>query len=147
MPKIGFGRPAAGLGWGSSVLAAALAVVVGIGCGERDRLIFPSQDDDAGPVTTIEHPGQPDTLVFEGANLIVHGQTVDPDGVDTVYFLVTGGDLQVPPFIFNPPLETVRFGVPITTAGHAGRTILVEVYGVDAHGNVGSASVRQISVQ
>lgn len=147
MPTNRSGRPAAGLWRGWGILAACSTLVVGSGCGERDRLTFPSQDDDVGPVTTIEQPGQPDTLVLEGASLVVHGRTVDPDGVDTVYFLVTGGDLVVPPFIFNPPRETVQFGVPLTTAGHAGRTILVEIYGVDAHGNIGAASIRQISVQ
>ena len=128
-------------------LVVSSAVVLGTGCGDRNRLTFPSQGDDVGPVTTIDQPGEPDTLVFEGASLVVHGRTVDRDGVETVYFLVTGGDLEIPPFVFNPPLDTVRFGVPITTAGRAGRTILVEIYGVDAHGNIGAASIRQISVQ
>ncbi|MEP7227277.1 MAG: hypothetical protein ABI785_07950 [Gemmatimonadales bacterium] len=147
MPKIRSGRPAAGLWCGWSVLVAASAVVVGSGCGERDRLTFPSLGDGVGPVTLIDHPGQSDTLVLEGTSLIVFGRTVDPDGVDTVYFLVSGGDLEVPPFVFNPPLDTVQFGVPITTAGRAGRTILVQVHGVDAHGNIGTTSTRQISIQ
>jgi hypothetical protein len=147
MPKIRTSRWMPRVTTTTSILLASSAMVLGTGCNERDRLTFPSQDDGVGPVTTIEQPSQPDTLVSEGPSVIVHGQTVDPDGVDTVYFLVTGGDLQVPPFTFNPPLDTVRFGVPITTTGRAGRTILVQIHGVDAHGNVGAASTRQISVQ
>jgi hypothetical protein len=147
MPKMRNSRWVAGLPLTWGILLALSVMVLGTGCDERDRLTFPSQDDGVGPVTTIELPSVSDTIVLEGPSLVVHGRTVDPDGVDTVYFLVIGGDLEVPPFTLNPPLDTVRFGVPITTTGRAGRTILVQVHGVDAHGNVGASSTRQISVQ
>jgi hypothetical protein len=117
------------------------------GCDERDRLTFPDPGDGIGPVTTIDQPTRGDTTVSAGPDFFVHGRTIDPDGVDTVYFLVTGGSNQIPPFRPSQPTDTVRFGLLITTAGHAGDTILVQVHGVDAQGNQGAASLRQIAVE
>jgi hypothetical protein len=121
--------------------------VLVIGCDERDRLTFPEPGDGIGPVTMIDQPNGPDTTVSAGPDFFVHGRTIDPDGVDTVYFLVTGGNQNFQPFRPSPPSDTVRFGLPITTTGHAGDTILVQVHGVDAHGNQGAVSSRQIAVQ
>jgi hypothetical protein len=120
---------------------------VALGCEERDRLTFPTPDDGVGPVTTIDQPNGPDTSVASGSDFPVTGTTVDPDGVDTVYFLVTGGNQNFHPFVPSPPDDTVRFLVPITTFGLSGDTIVVEIHGVDTHGNQGNPSVRQIFVR
>jgi hypothetical protein len=117
------------------------------GCEERDRLTFPDPGDGIGPVTTFDQPTQGDTTVSAGPDFFVHGRTIDPDGVDTVYFLVTGGTDHIPPFRPSPPTDTVRFGLLIRTSGLAGETVLVQVHGVDAHGNQGAASLRQIMVE
>jgi hypothetical protein len=101
-----------------------------MGCQERDRLTFPDPGDGVGPVTTIDRPNGSDTTVSAGPEFIINGRTIDPDGVDTVYFLVSGGSDNFGPFIPRPVSDTVRFGLPITTFGHAGDTILVQVHGV-----------------
>jgi hypothetical protein len=76
----------------------------------------------------------------------VNGRTIDPDGVDTVYFLVIGGNQNFQPLRLIPPKDTVRFGLPITTFGHAGDTMIVQIHGVDTQGNQGAASTRRIIV-
>lgn len=95
----------------------------------------------------IDQPSGSDTTVPQGPDFFVNGRTIDPDGVDTVYFLVSGGNQTFQPFRPNPPTDTVRFGLPITTTGHAGDTILVQIFGVDSEGNRGDASSRQIAVE
>lgn len=122
-------------------------MAIATGCEERDRLTFPDPGDGVGPVTTIDQPNGSDTTVSAGPDFFVHGRTVDQDGVDTVYFLVTGGNQNFQPFRPNPPADTVRFGLPITTFGHAGDTIVVQIHGVDGQGNQGAVSTRQIAVQ
>jgi hypothetical protein len=115
------------------------------GCEERDRLTFPNPGDGIGPVTMIDQPGGSDTTVPAGPGFFVYGRTIDSDGVDTVYFLVTGETF--PPHVPTPRSDTVQFGLPITTFGHSGDTILVEIHGVDARGNQGAVSSRRIIVQ
>jgi hypothetical protein len=122
-------------------------VLIGTGCDERDRLTFPSPDDGVGPVTRISQPDAADTTIASGAAFFVNGRTIDPDGVDTVYFLVTGGNHNFQPFTPNPPTDTLTFGVPIITAGQAGVTYTVRVYGVDALGNQGDTSTRVLHIQ
>lgn len=126
---------------GASVAAGAS------GCQERERLTFPSPGDSVGPVTTIDQPNGADTTVFGGSDLSINGRTVDPDGVDTVYFFVIGGNQNYQPHHTNPVKDTVTFGIPITTFGHAGQTITIQIYGVDTQGNQGGTSTRQIHVQ
>ena len=119
-------------------------------CSERDRLTFPSDPstgDGIGPITTIDQPNVADTIVPAGPDLFVNGRTVDVDGVDTVHFLVIGGSDNFTPFRPNPPSDTVRFGLPITTNGNQGDTILVRIYGVDGNGNSGGAVSRRIIVE
>jgi hypothetical protein len=126
-------------------LAAVLVVLAA--CQERDRLTFPDPGDGIGPVTTIDQPNAGDTTVDAGADFLVDGRTVDLDGVDTVYFLVTGGNQNFRPFRPSPPTDTVRWGVPLSTSGRSGSTITVQVYGVDLQGNQGAPSIRQVIVR
>lgn len=128
-------------------LAACSVMLLAIGCNERDRLTFPSPSDSVGPVTTIDQPSGADTTIFPGADFFVNGRTTDPDGVDTVYFFVIGGNQNFHPFHPNPASTTVSFGLPLTTFGHAGETFLVQIYGVDALGNQGGTSTRQINIR
>lgn len=118
-----------------------------VACEERDRLTFPNPSDGVGPITMIDQPNGADTTVSAGPDFFVNGRTIDPDGVDTVYFLVTGGNQNFQPFRPNPPTDTVRFGLPITTFGHSGDTILVQIHGVDSQGNRGPTSTREVVVQ
>jgi hypothetical protein len=143
------GKPgrAAGLPGTARSLMVLGVTALATGCDERDRLTFPTPGDGIGPVTTIDQPNGSDTTVSAGPDFFVNGRTIDPDGVDTVYFLVTGGNQSFQPFRPNPPTDTVRFGLPLTTIGHEGDTILVQVHGVDSQGNQGGVSSRQIVVE
>ena len=131
------------------VFQLAAVMILG-GCSERDRLTFPSDPgpgDGIGPVTFIDQPNGADTTVPAGPGLFVNGRTIDSSGVDTVHFLVIGGSDNFSPFRPNPPSDTVRFGLPITTLGNSGDTIIVRVYGVDGQGNTGNVASRRIIVQ
>jgi hypothetical protein len=126
---------------------APVLLLLAVACNTRDRITFPDPGDGIGPATTIDQPNGSDTTVGAGADFVVHGRTVDLDGVDTVYFLVIGGNQNFGPFVPSPPIDTVRWGLPLSTTGRAGSTITVQVYGVDIQGNQGAPSTRQVIVQ
>jgi hypothetical protein len=126
---------------------AVWGLLPAVGCDERDRLTFPPPNDGVGPVTTVDQPNGADTTVFPGADFSIHGRTVDPDGVDTVYFFVIGGNQNFHPFHPNPATTSVSFSLPITTFGHSGESFLVQIYGVDALGNRGGTSSRSIHIR
>ena len=128
-------------------LVSLCAGVLAVGCEERDRLTFPTPSDGVGPITVIDRPNAADTTVTAGPDYFINGRTIDPDGVDTVYFLVIGGNQNFQPFVPLPPSDTVRFGLPISTSGRQGDTIQVQIHGVDSEGNAGNTSFRQIFVQ
>lgn len=116
-------------------------------CTTRDRIGVPGPtgpSGGAGPTTTIDVPGT-DTTVTAGPNFVVAGRTIDPDGVDTVYFETEGGLTTFPPFTGGN--DTVRFGLPLTTGGLVGDSILVRVFGTDRLGNRGDTATRWIRVQ
>jgi hypothetical protein len=136
-------RFAAGLG----CLIVTAVIGVATACAERDRLTFPNQADGIGPVTLIDQPGGSDTTIDAGSTFFVTGRSIDTDGVDTVYFLVTGGSQGFPPFHPSPATDTVRFGVPISTSGRSGQAVELEVYGVDRQGNQGGPASRQIIIR
>jgi hypothetical protein len=121
--------------------------VVSTGCEERERLTFPDPGDGVGPLTLIDQPNGPDTTVTAGPQLFISGRTIDPDGVDTVYFLVSGGNQSFQPFRPSPPADTVHFGLQIVTSGQSGDTILIGVLGVDSDGNHGNVSSRRVIVR
>ena len=122
-------------------------MVLGTGCGERDRLTFAPPNDGIGPTTTIDQPAGADTTINAGSDFFVNGTTVDQDGIDTVYFFVINGSNNFSPFSPRPIDNIVRFGLPVVTFGHAGKTLGVEVYGVDVLGNRGPTSTRHIHVR
>ena len=125
----------------------ALLVVFAAGCGERERLTFPSDEpgDTEGPVTTILNPSV-DSVLTEGDPFIVGGRSVDPNGVDTVYFEVIGTGQAFLPF-HGQGEDTVNFGLPIPTIGLSGRNVLVRVRAVDLLGNQGLTAVRQLTIE
>jgi hypothetical protein len=130
-------------------LGGALAIASIGACEERDRLTFPNPDptDGVGPEILIDQPSGADTSVEAGPDFFVNGRAIDPDGVDTVYFFVTGGSQNFPPLHPSPVTDTVTFGLPIVTAGQAGESLTVQIYGVDAEGLQGGTTTRQINVQ
>jgi hypothetical protein len=119
-----------------------------MGCGERDRLTFPSNEpggDDEGPVTTIEDPSADSTLT-EGDFFLVGGRSVDDNGVDSLYIEVAGtGQAFLP--VSGEGEDTVAFGIPIPTIGLSGTTVVVRVRGVDVLGNVGLTAGRRLQIE
>ena len=136
-----------GLRGSAGKVATLCAVVLLVGCEERDRLTFPTPSDGVGPITMIDQPNGSDTTVSAGAEFFINGRTIDPDGVDTVYFLVTGGNQTFQPFVPRPPSDSVRFGLPLTTTGRSGDTMLVQIHGVDSQGNRGNTAIREVVVE
>ena len=114
------------------------------GCNERNRITFPSNDGD-GPEVTISNPSQ-DTTVAAGRFAFVDGRVVDQDGIDTVYFDVTGGGASFQPHIAGGE-DTVSFSLPLATNGLSGTTMTVAISGVDMGGVHGDTAFRQVTVQ
>jgi hypothetical protein len=129
-----------------NVLWATVGILVA--CGTRDRITFqePNQGNGTGPFTTVTHPGVTDTTVVEGDLLILNGYSLDPDGVDTVYFDVSGTVQS-----FSPQLgqgdDSVPFAVQFSTLQNSGGTIVVRVFAVDVFGQVGTTALRHIHIE
>ena len=119
-----------------------------VACGERDRLTFPEPNpgDGSGPFTNVTHPSDPDTVAIEGDLLILTGYSLDPDGVDTVYFQVSGADQGFSPLL-GEGADSVPFALQLSTLGNSGGTITVRAFAVDGLGQRGSAAVRQIHIE
>ncbi len=147
MPNIGRAGRRAGFLPRPGPLMKALLLLLATGCDERERITFPTPSDGVGPVTTIEQPAGADTTIFPGGLFSVQGSTVDPDGIDTVYFLVNGGGQGFPAFVPSELQTTVSFSLPLATFGYSGQTFEVQVYGVDKVGNRGGTSSRVIHIR
>ena len=126
-------------GFGLLLLAALTTA-----CSDRDRLTFPEEGDHRGPITFIDLPSVGDTTVRAGPQLALNGHMIDPDGVDTVYVVVLGGNETFPPFVAQQ--DTAHFGVYVNTGGLSGRTLFVLVFGTDQLGNRGDTAVRRVVV-
>jgi hypothetical protein len=124
------------------------ALTLCMACGERDRLVFPTDNpgDGEGPITEVSQPGVPDTSVSDGDIIVVQGRTYDPDGVDTVYLEVGGANQGFLPLV-PEGLDTVPFTLQISTLGLAGADVLVRIHGVDKLGDQGFPVNRHIRVQ
>lgn len=121
-----------------------LTALLVLGCNERDRLTFPSNTGE-GPQSTISDPST-DTTVTAGPFALVGGRVTDADGIDTVYFEVTGGGASFQPFVAGGQ-DTVTFSLPLATAGLGGTTMTVMVFGTDIGGVRGDTAVRLVTVQ
>lgn len=124
--------------------AIGLAVLLLSSCNERDRLTFPILDGE-GPESTIIDPSQ-DTTVAQGPFAQIVGRVTDADGIDTVYFEVTGGGASFQPHVANGD-DTVSFSLPLATSGLGGITMTVMVFGTDIGGVRGDTAVRSVTVQ
>lgn len=121
-----------------------LAALLTQGCNERDRLTFPISNGQ-GPQSTISDPSM-DTTVTAGPFAQVVGRVTDADGIDTVYFEVTGGGASFQPFIAGGD-DTVTFSLPLATAGLGGSTMTVMIFGTDIGGARGDTAIRLVTVQ
>lgn len=131
---------------GFGPLAAGLALVtVSAGCSDRDRLTFAPENSGKGPVVFIDQPLKADTTVPPGPQARIAGKAFDPDGVDSLYFVLVGANESIPTFI--GPKDTVRFGFGINTAGLDGKAIILFVFGTDRLGNRGDTATRTIFVK
>ena len=90
--------------------------------------------------------GVTDTTVVEGDLLILNGYSLDPDGVDTVYFDVSGS-LQSFPSLSGEGDDSVPFALQISTLGNPGGTIIVRTFAVDVFGVMGTTALRQIHIE
>jgi len=124
------------------------AVAVLAGCGERERLTFPTENpgNSAGPITEIFQPDAADTVVFDGDLLQVQGRSRDPDGVAMVFFEVGGINQGFSPLDAGGS-DTVSFGLQLSTIDHTGDTAFIRIYAVDLLGDTGRAASRQIRIR
>ncbi len=124
----------------------AMAAVILAACGERERLTFPTGSDGSGPVTEILTPAVDDSIVREGDPFVLSGRASDLDGVDSVYFDIQGVPQDATPLKASGA-DTTFFGVPISTTGHSGATVVVRIYAVDLLGQQGAPARRQFRIQ
>lgn len=130
------------------LLLVSAALVAGLGaCDERARLVFEPETDSQGPDTSIDVPETADVEVPAGPQFSVSGRSVDPNGVDSVYFVVVGGNEQFAPFVANEFQDTVRFSIPISTFGKAGETVQVLVFATDLLGARGDTATRRLIIR
>jgi hypothetical protein len=87
-----------------------------------------------------------DTTVVEGDLLILSGYSLDPDGVDTVYFTVSGTVQSFTP-VLGQGDDSVPFAVQFSTLGNSGGTIVVQAFAVDVFGQTGSPALRHIHIE
>ena len=127
-------------------LAIVLAAGLVTGCNERGRITFPTSIDGLGPSITFTQPILPDTTVPAGPNAFVSGRVEDPDGIDSVYFDVSGGLTTFPPLKAQGD-PVVSFSLPLTTTGLSGATMVVQVYATDRIGIRGDTVSRRVIVQ
>ena len=122
--------------------------MAGLGaCDERARLVFEPEGDSQGPDTTIDSPETADVEVPAGPQFNVSGRSVDPDGVDTVYFELIGGNEQFTPFVPNEFRDTIRFSIPVSTIGKAGDDVEVLIFATDLTGARGDTAIRRLRIR
>lgn len=124
------------------------ALGLAAGCAERDRLTFPTGDqgNGGGPITEIFQPIGADTLVSSGQALLVSGRSRDPDGVQAVFFEISGLNQGFAPLDAGGA-DTVSFGLQLSTADRSGDTAFIRIYAVDLLGDTGRAAVRQVRIR
>jgi hypothetical protein len=124
-----------------------LLVALVAGCGERSRLTFEDGGplDQTPPVAVIDEPGE-DTVLTDGPQFLVGARVTDEGGVDTVYVDLEGTDHELHP-LTGGGRDTVLVGIPIVTLGNHGRTITVQVFGVDLSGNRGQRAIRKLTIE
>lgn len=130
----------------SKTVVRGVLLALLLGCEERERLVFgPDPDDRQGPTSTINPPAT-DTTLTEGDPFVIGARSVDPSGVDTVFIEVEGANLSYLPLDAEGE-DTLNFAISLPTAGFAGRTILIGVFGRDVLGNVGPTVTRRLTIE
>ncbi len=124
----------------------ALALAGGVGCRTRERLITEAPPDGVGPRTLILAPSA-DTIVSGAGGVSVSGLSADADGVDTVYWALTGAGESFPPFSPLPVKDTVRWAIPLLIGSRLSDTIVVRAFATDVLGNRGDTAIRTIIVR
>lgn len=133
--------------WKRLPLVAAVLAAGVLACGERGRLIFDPPTDGVGPDTNIDDPVTADTRVPAGPQFSLSGRSTDSDGVDTVYFELIGAGEQFTPFVSDEFRDTVRFSIPVSTAGRSGDTLIVLIFATDLLGTRGDTATRRLLIQ
>lgn len=116
-------------------------------CDERARLIFEPPSDSQGPDTTIDNPETAEARIPAGPQFNVSGRSIDPDGVDTVYFVLLGGNEQFTPHVPSEFQDTVRFSMPVSTIGKAGDAVEVLIFATDLEGVRGDTAIRHLIIE
>jgi hypothetical protein len=117
-----------------------------LGCNTRDRLTFPDPGPTGGgPHTVIDRPLGDVKVSGDSAIFFVTGYSVDRDGLDSLYFETEGGLTSFQPEVVT--VDSLRFGLPLTTGGLAGDTIILRFFATDQLGNRGDTAIRRIVVQ
>ncbi|HEU5049899.1 MAG TPA: hypothetical protein VFU00_06205, partial [Gemmatimonadales bacterium] len=96
---------------------------------------------------TIDDPAEPEVTVPAGPVYSISGRVADVDGVDTVYFELFGVPEQFQPHVPSEFDDTVRFALPIHTAGRTGTSLTVLIFGTDLEGVRGDTATRRIVIQ
>ena len=99
-----------------------------------------------GPVTVIDTAAE-DTTLTEGDPFVHQRPIVDPNGVDTVYFDIEGGNRTI-----APSTRTAQDTVTLRAGDLHHRPCGRDLHGpestaVDALGNQGGTSIRQITIE
>ena len=81
-----------------------------------------------------------------GANVLVAGLAIDPDGVDFILFDIIGGNVAFPPL--ETDADTVVFSLLVPTSGlTADDTVTVAIVGIDVLGERGDTAFRRLAFQ
>ena len=96
------------------------------------------------PLITITEPGS-DTVVSEGATVVIFGEAQDDVSVDSIFFSIQGAPFALPPT--NVDGETVTFSFTVPTTGLAGTVLTISVTAKDEDGNQGGPTRRLLSIQ
>jgi len=127
-----------------ALLLAGIAAFA-IGCSGRERPITPTgPGGSVEPLITITEPGS-DTVVSEGATVVIFGEAQDDVSVDSIFFSLQGAPFALPPT--NVDGKTVTFSLTVPTAGLAGTVLTISVTAKDEDGNQGGPTRRLLSIQ
>ncbi len=141
-----FGSPFPGNDHARRALLLAGIAAFAVGCSGRDRPITPTGPGNGSvvPLITITEPGS-DTVVTEGATLVIIGEVQDDVNVDSIFFSIRGAPFNLPPT--NVDGETVLFQFTLPTTGLAGTVVTISVTAKDDDGNQGGPTRRLLSIQ
>ena len=141
-----FGSPIPGKDRARRALLLAGIAAFTMGCSSRERPITPTDPGGGSviPLITITEPGS-DTVVSEGATLVIVGEVQDDVGVDSIFFDLQGAPFNLP--ATNVDGEMVSFQFTLATTGLAGTVVTISITAKDDDGNQGGPTRRLLSIQ